>query len=200
MAMEIRDDLMTSDLTDVTAQRVQTTPDRWTVTGRHGLYDRNQAITAMTIAELRARTPAPNTEILIANREQELLIPPLPRDPWALLQTMRNAARQASSLTSQPEFDGPPFLGDLAEIAARSGETAGYVGGLVERVVEIVADMSEGAHPDDETAPFDVRHWAGAETHGVRAVALLREAAEHLQHMHREAAAAQHLGAAAAAS
>lgn len=49
MALTITDDRMTSDECDTVATR---RPDgRWTVTGRQGVYDYNQAITAMTLAE-----------------------------------------------------------------------------------------------------------------------------------------------------
>ena len=49
MALLITDDRMSSDLCATVATRRD--DGRWTVTGRPGAYDRNQAITAMTLAE-----------------------------------------------------------------------------------------------------------------------------------------------------
>jgi hypothetical protein len=65
----ITDDRMTSDECDTVATR---RPDgRWTVTGRPGVYDRNQAITAMTVDELRA-SGVPATDPLVQMLEAEL--------------------------------------------------------------------------------------------------------------------------------
>ncbi len=53
MTLRISDDEMVSDTCAQTARRL---PDGcWVVDGRAGSYDRNQAITAMTIAEVHAR-------------------------------------------------------------------------------------------------------------------------------------------------
>lgn len=52
MAIEINDGFMVSDECETRADRW---PDGgWTVTGRRGVYSRNQAITALTVAELLA--------------------------------------------------------------------------------------------------------------------------------------------------
>jgi hypothetical protein len=75
MALTITDTEMTSDLTDARAEfRPHAAADgsgAWVVSTRAArLLDRNQAITALTIAEERAR-PEPN-EALIAALESEL--------------------------------------------------------------------------------------------------------------------------------
>lgn len=60
MAFEINDDagVMAGDGYDTTATRQ---PDgRWTVTGRAGSYTRNQAITAMCVAERLASGRSPD--------------------------------------------------------------------------------------------------------------------------------------------
>jgi hypothetical protein len=52
MAIEINDGFMVSDECEARADRW---PDGgWTVTGRRGVYSRDQAITALTVAELAA--------------------------------------------------------------------------------------------------------------------------------------------------
>ncbi len=53
MALRITDDRIVSDLCPQVAQRGLC--GRWTVTGCTGTYGRNQAITAMTLAEIRAQ-------------------------------------------------------------------------------------------------------------------------------------------------
>ena len=71
MSLTIDDDAgrMTSTMCDATATRQ---PDgRWTVTGRPGAYDRNQAITALTIDELRA-SGVPASDPLVQMLESEL--------------------------------------------------------------------------------------------------------------------------------
>ena len=69
MALTIDDDRMTSDECDTVATR---RPDgRWTVTGRQGVYDHNQAITALTVDELRA-SGVPASDPLVQMLESEL--------------------------------------------------------------------------------------------------------------------------------
>lgn len=123
MSFTITDDRMTSDLTDAVATRVDAEAGLWTVTGRHGVYTREQAVTAMTVAELRAHTSAwPNESILIASLEQELLVTPMPRDPWALLQTLKAAAAAVRALPTRETFTAPPFDANLAECLLRIGD------------------------------------------------------------------------------
>lgn len=69
MGLTIDDDRMTSDECDTVAIR---RPDGgWTVTGRPGVYDRNQAITALTVDELRA-SGVPASDPLVQMLESEL--------------------------------------------------------------------------------------------------------------------------------
>ena len=69
MALTIDDDRMTSDECDTVATR---RPDgRWTVTGRPGVYDHNQAVTALTVDELRA-SGVPAADPLVQMLESEL--------------------------------------------------------------------------------------------------------------------------------
>lgn len=69
MSLTITDTAITSDITSVEAHPGLS--GKWTVTGYPGRrFDRNQAITAMTIAEERAR-PNPN-RALIDSLESEL--------------------------------------------------------------------------------------------------------------------------------
>ena len=71
MALTINHDAgaMTSTVCDTTATRQ---PDgTWTVTGRDGVYDYNQAITAMTVDELLA-SGVPAADPLVQMLESEL--------------------------------------------------------------------------------------------------------------------------------
>lgn len=75
MTLTITDTLITSDMTDARAEfRVHASADgsgAWVVSTRYGrLLDRNQAITAMTLAEERAK-PDPD-QVLIRTLESEL--------------------------------------------------------------------------------------------------------------------------------
>lgn len=119
MSLTICDDRMTSQDHDTVADRISSDPELWIVSGRHGVYTRNQAISAMTVAEMRARKiPGPNSEILIAALEQELLVPVTPRDPWALLQTLKNAAAAVHALAG-----GRPEADTISECFLRIAET-----------------------------------------------------------------------------
>ena len=69
MALLITDDRMSSDLCATVATRRD--DGRWTVTGRQGVYDRNQAITALTVDELRA-SGVPAADPLVKMLESEL--------------------------------------------------------------------------------------------------------------------------------
>lgn len=192
---------LTSDQTTTTARRVSTRPDLWVVSDRPGLFTGNQATTAMILAEIRARqTPSANDAIRIAHYEQDLRVPPMPVDPWALLQTLRNAARAASSLTETEEFEAAPFGGDVAEIHARAAETVEYLGRLGDRCTEIAEEMAEGITigsgqieflPD--STPTHVA-WARSREASRTAAELLRRAQALLQTAHREAGEAQRLG------
>ena len=69
MALRIGHDRITSDVVDICAHR--TADGSWHVDGWDRVFDRNQAITAMTIAEERSR-PHPDA-VLIDSLERELL-------------------------------------------------------------------------------------------------------------------------------
>ncbi|MFF0864191.1 hypothetical protein ACFYUV_20700 [Nonomuraea sp. NPDC003560] len=74
MGFTIDDDAgrMVSDECETVAVRW---PDRgWTVTGRRGVYSRNQAISAMTVAELLATGDEPDSP-LVRTLEAELVPP-----------------------------------------------------------------------------------------------------------------------------
>ncbi|MFI7125958.1 hypothetical protein ACIBQ1_09710 [Nonomuraea sp. NPDC050153] len=74
MAIEIDDDAgrMSSDECDTVAVR---RPDGgWTITGRRGVYSRNQAITAMVLAERRA-AGATDEDVFVQGWEAELVMP-----------------------------------------------------------------------------------------------------------------------------
>ncbi|HEY9369932.1 hypothetical protein [Streptomyces sp.] len=71
MALTIDDDAGRM-VSDECATRADRWPDgAWTVTGRRGVYSRNQAITAMTIAELLATWDEPDSP-LVRTLEAEL--------------------------------------------------------------------------------------------------------------------------------
>lgn len=55
MTLRITDNAITSDECSEIALREE--DGSWTVTGRPGRYDRNQAISAMSIAEVHAQNP-----------------------------------------------------------------------------------------------------------------------------------------------
>ena len=69
MSLLITDDRMSSELCDTVATRRE--DGRWTVTGRTGVYDYNQAITALTVDELRA-SGVPASDPLVQMLESEL--------------------------------------------------------------------------------------------------------------------------------
>lgn len=74
MTLRITDDEITSDVTNASARRH---PDGWVVShlGRaHQRFDRNQAITAMTLAEVYAKNPPKDDQVWahVANWEKEL--------------------------------------------------------------------------------------------------------------------------------
>lgn len=77
MALHITDDEITSDVTDVFA--VKRHPDHgpgWAVSSfpRERVFDRNQAITAVTLAEVYAKNPPKDDQVWahVANWEKEL--------------------------------------------------------------------------------------------------------------------------------
>ncbi|MEU4228283.1 hypothetical protein AB0F17_28650 [Nonomuraea sp. NPDC026600] len=195
-------DHMASNKATTTARRISARPDLWVISDRPGLYTGNQATTAMVLAEIKARhTPLPNDAALIASYEQELLVPPMPVDPWALLQTLRDAARAASSLTETEEFEVAPFGGDVAEIHARTAETVEYLASLGDRCSEIAGEMAEGVtlgaggqvEFEPDSTPAHVA-WARSASASLTAAELLSRAAELLHTAQREAAQAQRLG------
>jgi hypothetical protein len=177
MSVTITDDRMTSDLTDVVATLVDAEAGLWTVTGRHGLYDRNRAQTAMTIAELRAhKQPCANDTIMIDAFEQELLVPVMPRDPWALLQTLTAAASAVRALPESERFAAPPFGGDIAECLLRIGAAVVDLGAVVDTLSNLAhhiardtsfaewhraVDRADDAHKRLRGAASDLRAAAG---------------------------------------
>jgi hypothetical protein len=77
MALTITDTYISSDLTEAYAEfrphAAANGHGAWVVLGRHGrLFDRNQAISAMTIEEEKVR-PEPN-QALIDSLESELVL------------------------------------------------------------------------------------------------------------------------------
>jgi hypothetical protein len=172
MSVRINDDTMTSDASDVIATLVDPAAGLWTVTGRHGVYTRNQAITAMTIAEFKARrVPQPNDHLHIAAWEQELRVPPMPRDPWALLQTLKAAAAAVRALPAEDEFAAPPFGGNIGECLLRIGDAVIDLGAAV----DTLADMSNERGDDSE-----VHEWYQAEERASSALPRLRDAGNDL--------------------
>jgi hypothetical protein len=183
MSVTINDDTMTSDQNDTVATLVDPVAGLWTVTGRHGVHTRNQAITAMTIAELQARRDrSPHDEFRIAGFERELLVPPMPRNPWALLQTLKAAASAVRSLPDADEFAAPPFGGDIAECLLRIGDAVVDLGATVDKL----SDLAHKAAGDTDSP-----EWRGAVNRADEAQNRLRGAANHLHAAGRDAQAAQ---------
>ncbi|MEV0822511.1 hypothetical protein [Nonomuraea rubra] len=168
MSVTITDDTMTSDQNDTVATLVDAEAGLWTVTGRHGVYTRNQAITAMTIAEYKARvTPHPNDAVFVASWEQELLVPPMPRDPWALLQTLKAAASAVRALPGTDEFAAPPFGGDIGECLLRIGDSVVDIGAAVDKLADLANERGDDA---------EVHEWYRAEERASSALPRLRDA------------------------
>lgn len=168
MACTIGEDRMTCDAVPGTvATRIG--DGLWTVTGRHGVYTRDQAIKAMMIAELRSRThPHPNDAVCIAAFEQQLLVPPMPRDAWALLQTLKAAAAAVRGLPDSEEFDDEPFGGDIAECLLRIGDAVVDLGAAVDALADRAAERSR-----DDDQPHE---WHRVEGRANNAVYRLRDA------------------------
>lgn len=72
MALTITDDEITSNITTKTARRLEA--GGWMVSGRTKIFDRNQAITAMTLAEVEAEHLQDNPRFahLVLEWEREL--------------------------------------------------------------------------------------------------------------------------------
>jgi len=69
MSVRITDTEMTSDVTE---HRADATPEGWTATLLLGRFlDRNAAITAMTLAEIYATDPPPDSKLWIHARSWE---------------------------------------------------------------------------------------------------------------------------------
>lgn len=147
--IRVTDTSMVSDLTRVSATRISSDPELWIVTGRFGVYSHNQADTAMTIAEIRSATvPSVGDDIRLANLEQELLIPVMPRDPWALLRTLKGAAGAVRSMTDREEFFSEPFNSDYAQVFRVVQETltrlATFAEDLDVQLEELAEQTSDG--------------------------------------------------------
>lgn len=189
MTITITEAAMTSGLTPVNAERVSAPgePELWVVTGRHSALSRNQAITALTIAEYRAtgRGASPH----VTQWEQELLVPMMPTDPWALLQTLKAAAGAVRGLPTRhapPDDINDPitytitYTAGLADMLRDVGEAVEHLSGFAGEVRDVAAAEATGDH-------IDTRHWDVVE---VRAAA----AADKLSHagdlLHRTSSSA----------
>ncbi|MFI9591099.1 hypothetical protein [Nonomuraea sp. NPDC052265] len=189
MTITITEAAMTSRLTPVNAERVSAPgePELWVVTGRRSALSRNQAITALTIAEYRAtgRGASPH----VAQWEQELLVPMMPTDPWALLQTLKAAARAVRGL---PIRHAPPdntndmitYTAGLADMLRDVGEAVGHLSGFAGEVRDVAAAEAAGDHAD-------TRHWDVVEVRAAAAADKLSHAGDLLHRTSSSAGNAQ---------
>ncbi|GAA2657622.1 hypothetical protein [Nonomuraea recticatena] len=146
MAVTVNEATMTSDITDTTAARISAPgePDLWTVTGRHSLFTRNQAITAMMIAEHRA-ADGDDDSPHVAQWEQELLVPIIPTDRWALLQTLKLATAAVNELPRYPEVvdvdAAISHAGQSRELLAALAEAADNLTRAARRVADVTEEL-----------------------------------------------------------
>ncbi|MFI7467535.1 hypothetical protein [Nonomuraea sp. NPDC049646] len=148
MATTISDDRMTSDMSDTTATLIG--PGRWTVSGRPGVYSRDQAVTAMAIAELRAhKLPGPNDSIMIDALEQELLVPVMPTDAWALLQTLKAAAAAVRRMATTGQLGDERDGTQVGTWLLRIGEAVNDLAPALEPLIEAATEHVTPEAPDD---------------------------------------------------
>lgn len=171
MSVTISDDTMTSDLTDTVATLIDPAAGWWTVTGRRGVYTRDQAITAMTIAEFQAH-PHTDSEQFIAGWERELLVPVMPRDPWALLQTLKLAATALNEVPDRWSTDERSHKADLADFLRSIGYAALDLAAAADKVADIA---------DERGCKTQVDDYFRAGRQALAAMGRLREAGSGLQ-------------------